>query len=90
MCSKELLFLRMESEGCGEAKRGIEKRRVFEKEEITRQQKLTERSGDMYFRSCPYCGASLDPGEACECKCEAESETRSCEGATEERAVRDV
>ncbi len=20
-----------------------------------------------YFRPCPYCGASLDPGEACDC-----------------------
>lgn len=22
----------------------------------------------MYFRVCPYCGASLDPGETCDCK----------------------
>ena len=21
-----------------------------------------------YFRSCPYCGANLDPGERCDCK----------------------
>ena len=24
-----------------------------------------------YYRTCPYCGAHLDPGEVCECKKEA-------------------
>lgn len=22
-----------------------------------------------YYHRCPYCGASLDPGEICDCRC---------------------
>lgn len=30
---------------------------------------------NMSYRICPYCGANLDPGERCDCKNEAESQT---------------
>lgn len=27
-----------------------------------------------YYRECPYCGASLDPGERCDCRDEEKKE----------------
>lgn len=26
-----------------------------------------------YYRTCPYCGAALDPGEACDCRAKEEA-----------------
>lgn len=26
-----------------------------------------------YFRTCPHCGAHLDPGEVCDCQCKEEA-----------------
>ena len=31
----------------------------------------------MYFRTCPRCGANLDPGEICECRRQHEKEAAS-------------
>ena len=28
-----------------------------------------------YYRTCPYCGANLDPGERCDCQEEQEEPT---------------
>lgn len=35
----------------------------------------------MYFRTCPYCGAHLDPGETCDCQ---EKEKAAHSGANTE------
>ena len=31
-----------------------------------------------YYRTCPHCGAALDPGERCDCRERTESEARKC------------
>lgn len=36
--------------------------------------KYRKRSG--YFRTCPYCGAALDPGEKCDCDGPEQKEAR--------------
>ncbi len=33
----------------------------------------------MYFNECPYCGASLDPGEKCDCQEEKEQKRKRIE-----------
>ncbi len=38
-----------------------------------------------YFRTCPRCGAHLDPGELCDCK---ESEKKSVDHHSEKAARR--
>ena len=40
-----------------------------------------------YYRTCPSCGAALDPGERCDCQSRTESEARkgkekAAQGAT--------
>ena len=34
---------------------------------------MKHKTHSTYYRTCPYCGASLDPGEQCDCE-EAEAE----------------
>ena len=48
--------------------------------------KPLERSDDMsYYRTCQYCGANLDPGEACDCQIEKkEQETVRAEAQIRE------
>lgn len=29
-----------------------------------------------YYRTCPYCGANLDPGERCDCQDEEQRDER--------------
>lgn len=29
-----------------------------------------------YYRTCPYCGANLDPGERCDCQDEEQPDER--------------
>ena len=36
-----------------------------------------------YYRTCPYCGAALDPGEQCDCKDVAARERAEAEGLLE-------
>ena len=36
-----------------------------------------------YYRTCPYCGATLDPGETCDCRETAERERAEAEGLLE-------
>lgn len=38
----------------------------------------------MYFRTCPYCGDDLDPGERCECRNEKEQRDRFFESILSE------
>lgn len=35
-----------------------------------------------YFKICPYCGASLDPNEKCDCQEIKEAKKREIESAT--------
>ena len=41
-----------------------------------------------YFRTCPHCGANLDPGEACDCQ----DKERAAQGAanTEDGKVEQI
>lgn len=43
-----------------------------------------------YYRTCPYCGASLDPGERCDCqdkKEAAQGATNTQDGKEDQRAT---
>ena len=43
----------------------------------------------MYYNECPICGASLDPGEKCDCESEVteSGDTRDCVYKQQETAV---
>ncbi len=38
----------------------------------------------MFYRTCPYCGCNLDPGEVCDCK---QSEAENKEPDKENKAA---
>ena len=35
---------------------------------------ITEGDEQMYYHTCPYCGANLDPDEKCDCREEKEND----------------
>ena len=43
----------------------------------------------MIYKTCPYCGANLDPGEKCTCQEEAEEARRIAERDAKIDALRD-
>ena len=38
-----------------------------------------------YYRTCPWCGANLDPGEQCDCKEKAASGRSRTESSADEK-----
>ena len=39
----------------------------------------------MLFKTCPHCGANLDPGERCECEAKEKEQKESDQEKTEEK-----
>jgi len=42
-----------------------------------------------YYRTCPYCGVNLDPGEVCDCR-EKEKALASAANADESKAEQNI
>ena len=43
-----------------------------------------------YFKTCPNCGAHLDPGEACDCREDSKKRPLRCIGTTPGKRIPDI